>query len=200
MTTAEKDALIDWIQFLGVTGNPLNRRTIRPKIHDILKTKGKKVDDKTVSKTWIRNFLAQNADRLKAARGHGLDTKRAQAFNYPTVKRHFEMLSNLLKEKGIPWESVYNMDEKGIQLGGGRKNSQEKYFYSQRDKMLYKQKGDSLELVTIIDCVCADGTAPIKPGFVFAGAKKFDEWFEVNDDILQVIQFLQFGFVLMILQ
>ncbi|KAJ3979037.1 hypothetical protein F5890DRAFT_1421915 [Lentinula detonsa] len=78
------------------------------------------------------------------------------------------------------------MDEKGIQLGGGRHNSQERYFYSRKDKMMYKQKGESLELVTIIDCVCADGTAPIKPAFVFAGATKFDDWFEVDDDILCV--------------
>ncbi|KAE9391677.1 hypothetical protein BT96DRAFT_736586, partial [Gymnopus androsaceus JB14] len=97
---------------------------------------------------------------------------------------HFELLSSILKADGIPWENVYNMDEKGVQLGGGRHNSQEKYFYSREDKMMYKQKGDSLELVTVIDCVCADGTAPIKLAFVFAGATKFDDWFEVDDDIL----------------
>ncbi|KAJ4486602.1 hypothetical protein C8J55DRAFT_424560 [Lentinula edodes] len=34
------------------------------------------------------------------------------------------LLSNYLKDNNIPWENVYNMDEKGVQLGGGRKNSQ----------------------------------------------------------------------------
>ncbi|KAE9386202.1 hypothetical protein BT96DRAFT_743431, partial [Gymnopus androsaceus JB14] len=97
---------------------------------------------------------------------------------------HFQLLSNLLKEHGIPWENVYNMDEKGVQMGGGRKNSQEKFFFSREDRMMYRQKGDSLELITIIDCVCADGTAPIKPGFVFAGATKFEEWFEVDNEIM----------------
>ena len=80
------------------------------------------------------------------------------------------------------------MDEKGVQLGGGRHNSQEKLFYSQTDKMMYKQKGDSLKLVTIIDCVCADGTAPIRLAFVFAGATKFDNWFEVDNEILCVFR------------
>ncbi|KAE9407228.1 hypothetical protein BT96DRAFT_954537 [Gymnopus androsaceus JB14] len=104
--------------------------------------------------------------------------KHAQVFKFPTAHHHFELLLSILKANGIPWENVYNMDEKGVQLGEGWHNSQEKYFYSQDEKMMYKQKGDSLELVMVIDCVCADGTAPIKPAFVFAGATKFDNWFE----------------------
>ncbi|KIK56056.1 hypothetical protein GYMLUDRAFT_1016537 [Collybiopsis luxurians FD-317 M1] len=35
--------------------------------------------------------------------------------------------------------------------------------------MMYCQKSDSLELVTVIDCVCMDGTAEIPPCFVFKG-------------------------------
>lgn len=186
LTHAEKDVLVEWIQYLGFTGHPVNKRTLRPKVHAILWSKGRKVDAKTVSKNWIRCFLLENSEKVKAARGHGLDTKRAQAFNFVTVHRHFELLSSILKADDVPWENVYNMDEKGFQLGGGRKNSQEKFFYSRRDKMMYKQKGDSLELVTIIDCVCADGTATIKPVFIFTGATKFDDWFEVDDDILCV--------------
>ncbi|KIK54418.1 hypothetical protein GYMLUDRAFT_177267 [Collybiopsis luxurians FD-317 M1] len=50
--------------------------------------------------------------------------------------------------------------------------------------MMYCQKSDSLELVTVIDCVCADGTAEIPPCFIFKGVGKFPEWMEVNDDIL----------------
>ncbi|KAF9078005.1 hypothetical protein BDP27DRAFT_1143387, partial [Rhodocollybia butyracea] len=106
------------------------------------------------------------------------------AFNFTTVNHHFKLLSELLKEKDIPWENVHNMDEKGIQVGGGQKGSQEKYFFSRTDRMLYRQRGEDLQLVTIIDCVCADGTAEIKPAFVFAGATKHAEWMEVDDEIL----------------
>ncbi|KAJ3879597.1 hypothetical protein F5051DRAFT_309340, partial [Lentinula edodes] len=106
------------------------------------------------------------------------------AFNYTTVHHHFNLLSNYLKDNDIPWENVYNMDEKGVQLGGGRKNSQIRYFFSRDDRMMYRGKSDDLQLVTILDCVCADGTADIKPGFVFSGVGKFGEWFEVHDDIV----------------
>jgi hypothetical protein len=51
-------------------------------------------------------------------------------FNYTVVKEHFERLDAVFKEHGIPWENVYNMDEKGIQLGGGRKSNGQNFFFS----------------------------------------------------------------------
>lgn len=54
-----------------------------------------------------------------------------------TVNEYFEELNCMLKENDIPWEHVYNMDEKGCQMGGGRKDSQCRYIFSQSDvKML----------------------------------------------------------------
>ncbi|KIK49827.1 hypothetical protein GYMLUDRAFT_183537 [Collybiopsis luxurians FD-317 M1] len=69
-------------------------------------------------------------------------------------------------------------------MGGGRKNSQVKFFFSQEDKKQYRQHSDDLQLVTIIDCVCADGTTPIKPAFVFPGARMHGKWMSVDDDIM----------------
>ncbi|KAJ3757397.1 hypothetical protein EV360DRAFT_46105, partial [Lentinula raphanica] len=114
----------------------------------------------------------------------GLDPKRAQAFNSHTVNAYFEKLGEVLKEQDIPWEHIYNMDEMGVQMGGGRKNSQRKYFFSRQDKKMYRQHSDDLQLITIIDCICADGTAPITPAFVFPGSRMFKEWTEVLEDIL----------------
>ncbi|KIK59124.1 hypothetical protein GYMLUDRAFT_118949, partial [Collybiopsis luxurians FD-317 M1] len=48
----------------------------------------------------------------------------------------------------------------------------------------YQQHSDNLQLVTIINSVCADGTAPIKPAIVFPGKGKFEEWMMVDKDIL----------------
>jgi hypothetical protein len=44
-----------------------------------------------------------------------------------------------------------------------------------------------LELVTIFEVVCADGTGPIKPLFVFPGKGNHCEaWYEEDDDIQYV--------------
>ena len=40
---------------------------------------------------------------------------------------------------------------------------------------------NELQLVTIIDSICADGTAEIGPRFVFPGTTKHREWFEETE-------------------
>ncbi|KAJ3859892.1 hypothetical protein EV359DRAFT_10174, partial [Lentinula novae-zelandiae] len=90
------------------------------------------------------------------------------AFNFTTVHEYFQELNKVLKTGEVPWELVYNVDEKGIQMGGGQKNSQQRFF-SCKDQKMYCMHSDKLKLVTIVDCICADGTAPIKPCFVFSG-------------------------------
>ena len=70
-----------------------------------------------------------------------------------------------IDEHKIPWRNVYNMDEKGIQMRGGRKGTHTKYYFSCDNKMKYKLQSDNLQLVTIIEAICADGTAEIGPGF-----------------------------------
>jgi hypothetical protein len=132
-------------------------------------------------RTWIWRFLKRHPE-IKLRKPSGLDPKRAQAFNYPTVKDHFEKLTKVMKENNIPWENVYNMDEKGIQLGGGRKGDGRKYFYSREDRGSYKIRSADLELVTVIESCCADGTA-FMPGFVFPGKSVDEANIEVDENI-----------------
>lgn len=178
LNKAEQATLIDWIKYLALTGHPLNKRTIRPKVQAILEAKGRKVDLKHPSKTWIREFMKRHTPELKMSRGSGLDPKRAKAFNFTTVQGHFKLFKETIEKNNIPWRNIHNMDEKGVQMGGGRKGTRTKYFFGQDDKMKYKLQSDELQLVTIIDSVCADGTADIGPGFVFPGSTKHKEWFE----------------------
>ena len=89
-----------------------------------------------------------------------------------------------MKEKDIPWENVYNMDEKGIQLGGGRKGTRQKFLFARGDKVRYKLQNASLQLVTVIEVVCADGTSNVMPGFVFAGARMHEDWVTVDKNIM----------------
>lgn len=76
------------------------------------------------------------------------------------------------------------MDEKGIQLGGGRKGTGLKYIIPRGQKSSFMTASGDLELVTIIECVCADGSN-VPPGFVFEGQKFKREWFkqELKDQV-----------------
>jgi hypothetical protein len=165
--------LVDWILFFSDTSHPLSKRTIRKKAQAIC---GKKP-----SKTWVYFFLARWPE-ITLGKPSGLDPKRAQAFNRPVVAHCLEQLDHLIKTYNIKHENIYNMDEKGCQRGGGRKCSSRKYFVPRTRRPRYKQRSANLELVTIIECVCADGTT-LQPGFVFQGKEFSPEWFEVDDNI-----------------
>ncbi|KAI0055338.1 hypothetical protein BV25DRAFT_1783904, partial [Artomyces pyxidatus] len=80
------------------------------------------------------------------------------------------------------------MDEKGVQIGGGRKGNKEKMFFSRRQRVKLKVQSSNLQLVTIIECVCAEpgenGERNPLPGFVFPGVDMHGEWGMVHDDII----------------
>lgn len=68
------------------------------------------------------------------------------------------------------------MDEKGIQLGVGGKT----HALVDRDqKVVQNIESGNRELVTIIECVCADGTA-IHPSIVFQGLRRDMRWGDDN--------------------
>src|SRR5260370_12251363 len=53
------------------------------------------------------------------------------------------------------------MDEKGIQLGGGWKKGQKKYFFIKSWKQWYKICSDNLELVMVLECINAAGSSAL---------------------------------------
>ncbi|KAH7922725.1 DDE-domain-containing protein, partial [Leucogyrophana mollusca] len=149
------------------------RRTIRQKVFAIA--------GRSPSRNWLYRFLGRHPE-IKLGRPSGLDPKRGQYFNRTAVKNHFDLLREVMEEHNIPWENVYNMDEKGCQHGGGRGQSRLKHLISRQKRSHYKFRSDNLELVTVIECVCADGTN-LQPGFVFSGKQFSPEWFQVHPDI-----------------
>lgn len=171
---AQERVLISWVIFYSHVGQPMDKNALR--------MKAKVICGKKPCKGWVRLFLLRHPD-LKLGRPSGLDAKRARAFNRPTVEYHCALLKAFIEKFGIPVENIYNMDEKGCQRGGGRKLSGRKFIIPRSDRPAYRDKNDCLELITIIECVCADGCS-LLPGFVFSGAKFSPEWFDIDDDIL----------------
>ena len=173
LSPAAETVLVDWLIFLGETGHGINKSGLRARV---MQTCGKKPGDK-----WIDLFLSRHPE-VVLRKTSGLDPKRAQAFNRNVVDDYFTTLIDLVKKHNIPWEQVYNMDEKGCQRGGSRRSSLRKFFVSRTNRTKYRPKSANLELVTVIECICADGTE-LSPGFVFSGKEFSPEWFEVDSNI-----------------
>ncbi|KAF8585444.1 hypothetical protein K439DRAFT_1343466 [Ramaria rubella] len=70
---------------------------------------------------------------------------------------YFKQLSKVIDEYQIPAANIYNWDEKGIQLGGGHKGLQAHYIFTVEDLERYVAWSDSLELMSLLKAVCADG-------------------------------------------
>ena len=111
---------------------------------------------------------------------HGLDPQCVQAFNEAIVTHHFKLLKLLIVRQRISLENIYNEDEKGIQLGGGRKNLPLQYIFSKEDHDKYVMRSDSLLLVMLLEAVLEDRVA-IPPLFVLLGGKVTQEGLQVPD-------------------
>jgi hypothetical protein len=167
LSEAEEDVLVDWIKYRSETARPLSRRTLTKKVSQSC--------GKTVGKRWYLRFIARHPE-IRLGKPSGLDPKRAQCFNRAIIDDHFCQLGEVLDAKGIPWANVYNMDEKGCQRGGGRRMQAIKYLIPRNRRPRYKLRSANLELVTIIECVSADGES-LPPGFIFPGKEFHPEWY-----------------------
>jgi len=176
LSPAQEQLLVKWIVHLGSTGRPLCKRTIRIRAQHLHS------ENKKPSCNWIYSFLKCHPE-IVLSTASGLDPKRAKAFNRPVVNRYFDELTHLVESLDIPIGNIYNMDEKGCQRGGGKNRGRRKHFYSRRQRAKYKHRSANLELITIIEAICADGTE-LKPGFVFPGSSFSPEWFDNHPDIV----------------
>jgi hypothetical protein len=186
LTIAQENTLCEWIIFMGLVGHPLSKTALYLKvaaISPILQERSKKSGKTELPGiNWAYAFLLRHPE-LKLKRLTGLDPKRAQNFNPTVVSNHFTKLGKLIQEKDIPWENIYNMDEKGIQLGGGRKLDNTKYLFSMEQRIHVKIQSADLELVTIIETIGANGSF-LKPTFVFCGKSVLHDGYFEEDGIL----------------
>lgn len=162
----------------------LSKHSLHAKVSELSeKLKSKKLTgkDKGPSQMWISYFLAHHP-KIKLGHPTGIDLKRMQMFNYTTINHHFKLLGDFLKLENIPWENMYNMDEKEIQIEEGRKCDNMKYLFSWKAKAQIKAKSDQFKLVTVIECVCADGSN-LKPSFVFSVSQIYPEYYK-EDSIM----------------
>ena len=134
----------------------------------------------------LANRLARTRDRyLEARRALNPRTTQVESSHDPLYRdnRFFNELTKLVEEFDVPAENIYNMDEKGCQRGGGKKSSRRKYVYSKKQQARYKQRSANLELITVLETVCADGDT-LKPCFVFPGTSFCPEWFDSDPEVV----------------
>lgn len=163
LTFAQESALVDWVKEMGRRGVPLHLSAVAQHASAISGT--------MIGERWASRFRARHPE-LKSKWTTGLEKCRAQSLNAAAVSGFYDILEDVITTYNIPVENQYNMDEKGVQLGLGKRV---RVMVDRDQKSVYQVEDGNRELVTMIECVCADGTA-IRPSAVFKGAKRNAEW------------------------
>ena len=129
------------------------------------------ISGKPVGDVWLKRFCKRYPD-LKMKKTTGLEKACAKALNQFAVNKFFDMLTNVIKEYNILPENLYNMDEKGIQLGIGARITA---MVDWDQKIVYSIEDGNRELVTVIECICADGSI-LHPSMIYQGERRNSEW------------------------
>ena len=173
LTPAQERVLTEWVVYYARSGHPLSQQAARIKAALI-------IDGKLPSKKWYKSFLKRHP-KLSDSRLQALDPKRARAFNPAIVDRFFSRFAGFVAEHDIPPEHIWNMDEKGLQLNGGRKGDRTKYLVERKTAMNYKSQSDDIRMVTVIECVSTEGNR-VPPTFIFKGARVQKRWFPQSSE------------------
>jgi hypothetical protein len=105
--------LLNWIDYQATIAKPLNRDSIRSLIFDISSI--------VLGLNWIYWF-EQRHPEICASWPRNLDLKHAQNFNPMNVAHFYKLLKDIYDAyPNLPPKHVWNIDEKGVQFGRGRK-------------------------------------------------------------------------------
>jgi hypothetical protein len=163
LSAAEEEILVEWAKVQGRRGVPLTYST--------LSLYASEISGKHIGESWPKRFLSRHQD-LKIKATTSLEKCRAKALNQTAVEGFYNILEEVVREFDIKPANMWNMDEKGVQLGIGAKVAA---IIDRDQAAVYSVEDGNRELVTIIEAVSANGTALI-PSVIFQGVRRNLEW------------------------
>ena len=72
---------------------------------------------KEVSETWVTRFLQRHPNHLISAYSKGMSKLRCNADSGAKYSLYFKLLAEKIEEYNVQPTHIFNMDEKGFQLG-----------------------------------------------------------------------------------
>ena len=138
------------------------------------------IAQKPVSDAWVSRFVYRNNDQLTTQWSTSMDRDCHNADSGEKYTRYFELLREKIDFYDILPENTYNMDKKGFMIGavGRMKRIFSKRLFKRKQFRQQLQDGNR-EWISLLACVCADGTA-IALGLIYAAELKNiqDTWVE----------------------
>ena len=125
---------------------------------------------KAVSETWVSRFLQRHPNHLISGYSKGMSKLRCNADSGAKYSLYFKLPVEKVEEYNVQPSHIFNMDEKGFQLG--RIGRTKRIFSKARwDKKGVRQplEDGSSEWITVVACICSDGSV-LSPSLIFKAA------------------------------
>ena len=100
------------------------------------------------------------------------DTARIKAASSERLQSWFDKLEKVLAEFNIKPENIYNMDESGFAIG---EKEAGRVIINSRIRQKFQAKPGRQEWVTVVECVCADGSH-VPPLVIFKAENLSTQW------------------------
>jgi hypothetical protein len=123
-----------------------------------------------VSESWVTRFIGRHSIHLISKWTAGMDNNRHQADSGAKYSLYFDLLGDKITHYGIDPRHTYNMDEKGFLIGitGRSKRVFSRKMWERKEVRVAIQDG-SREWITVLACVCADGSH-LPPSLIYQSA------------------------------
>lgn len=159
LTPEQELELVSWINDETKAG--------MPPLGGLVREKASLLAGKEVGEGWVYRFLQRQDQYLISKWATGMDRVRHQADSESKYKDYFTFVHRQMDRYGIEPRHTYNMDEKGILMG---KINRSKRIFSrkvwERKQVQSSLQDGSREWISILACICADGTV-LDPGLIY---------------------------------
>ena len=172
LTVAEERELVKWIRGLTMSGTPAQHSIIKEMAETIRNKRVAYVNDSTIEHVsypplgdrWTQRFIRRHPD-LKSVVGKRIEASRINCSTEEAFNRWFDAFKEVKDEFKIKDANIYNMDETGSALGTVNAT---RVIIDKSVGSEYQKEPGRQEWITVIECICADGTT-IAPMVIFKG-------------------------------
>lgn len=176
LSSAESEALIDWIIQLSNQGFPPTLQRIEDMANLIL-SKNAKTPSATVGHNWVDRWLQKHDKYVSKYWSTSLETVRAKSLTPQRVDYYFTLLDTIITGKNIDPDCIYGMDETSLLMGRGKRK--QRVVGEAKKRVQHTQGEEGREGITLIVSASATGHI-LKPVLIFKGIRYNMGWQKVN--------------------
>jgi hypothetical protein len=182
LSPTQENVLLKYIKTLTITGFSPSYLVIRQIVEEIRPKHLREFSDASrleisqqppprLGREWVPRFI-QRHPHLKSVIGQRIESVRMDGATKPVLMAWFEAFKKIFEEQGILEQDMYNMDEHGNSIGTMEPS---RIIIDSTCRTKYQVHPGRQEWISIIECICADGTI-LPPLVIFKGQNVLHGW------------------------